>query len=41
VIIVDTRRSMVAASSAAAVGCAFDVDFDYCPRNGQLSGGIA
>jgi hypothetical protein len=28
VIIADTRSSMVAAGSAAAVGCAFDFDFD-------------
>jgi hypothetical protein len=28
VIIVDTRSSMVAASLAAAIGCAFDFDVD-------------
>jgi hypothetical protein len=31
---------MVAAKFAATIGCVFDVDFDYCPRSGQLSGGI-
>jgi hypothetical protein len=44
VIIADTRSSMVAAGSAAAVGCAFDfdVDFDFLPaqratiRRGRL-----
>jgi len=43
VIIADTRSSMVAADSAAAVACAFDVDvdFDYCSRSEQLSGGVA
>jgi hypothetical protein len=43
VIIADTRSSMVAADSAAAVGCAFDfdVDFDFCSRSEQLSGGVA
>jgi hypothetical protein len=32
---------MVAANFAAAIGCAFDFDFDGCPRNGQPSGGVA
>jgi hypothetical protein len=43
VIIADTRSSMVAAGSAAAVGCAFDfdVDFDRGSRSEQLSGGVA
>jgi hypothetical protein len=43
VIIADTRSSMVAANVAATIGCAFDVDvhFDYCPRSGQLSDGVA
>jgi hypothetical protein len=47
VIIADTRSSMVAADSAAAVGCAFDFDFDvdvdFHPMLAQraLSGGVA
>jgi hypothetical protein len=43
VIIADTRSSMVAAGSAAAVGCAFDVDvdLDICSRSEHLSGGVA
>jgi hypothetical protein len=41
VIIADTRSSMVVAESAAAIGCAFDFDFDSCPDSGQLSGGVA
>jgi hypothetical protein len=38
VIIVDMRGSMVAADSAAAIGCAFDL---HCERSEQLSGGVA
>jgi hypothetical protein len=45
VITADTRSSMVAADSAAAIACAIDfavdVDFDYCSRSEQLSGGVA
>jgi hypothetical protein len=43
VIIADTRSSMVAADSAAAIVCAFDVDLtvDDCSRSEQLSGGVA
>jgi hypothetical protein len=43
VIIADTRSSMVAADSAAAVGCAFDFEFDSGPMLAQraLSGGVA
>jgi len=41
VIIVDMRGSKVAGNFPAAVGCVFDFDFDYCPRSGQLSGGVA
>jgi hypothetical protein len=41
VIIADTRSSMVAADSAAAIVCAFDVDSDFCSRSEQLSGGVA
>jgi hypothetical protein len=34
---------MVASESAATIACAFDfrVDFDYCSRSEQLSGGAA
>jgi hypothetical protein len=43
VIIADTRSSMVAAGSAAAVGCASDFDVDFYPMLAQraLSGGVA
>jgi hypothetical protein len=43
VIIADTRSSMVAADSAAAVGCAFDfaVDFDPTLAQRALSVGVA
>jgi hypothetical protein len=41
VIIADTRSSMVAVNFTAAIGCAFDFDFDSCPQCGQLSGGVA
>jgi hypothetical protein len=41
VIIADMRSSMVAAETAAAIGCVFDVDFEYCSRSEQLSGGVA
>jgi len=43
VIIADTRSSMVAAESAAAVACAFDVDVDFSPMLAQraLSDGVA
>jgi hypothetical protein len=43
VIIADTRSSMVAANVAATIACAldFDVDFDFCPGSGRLSGGAA
>jgi hypothetical protein len=43
VIIADMRSSMGVAGSAATIGCAFDldVDFDFCSRCGQLSGGVA
>jgi hypothetical protein len=41
VIIADTRSSMAAGNFAAAVGCVFDVDFDYCSRSGQQSDGVA
>jgi hypothetical protein len=45
VITADTRSSMVAADSAATIACAIDfavdVDFDYCSRSEQLSGGVA
>jgi len=38
----DMRGSTAAAESAAAVGCVFDVDvdFDFCSRSEQLSGGV-
>jgi hypothetical protein len=32
VIIADTRSSMVAADSAAAIGCAFDLSFGFIRR---------
>jgi len=41
VIIVDMRSSKVAGNFSAAVGCAFDFDFDLCSRSEQLSGGVA
>jgi len=41
VLIVDTRKSTVAACQAAAVGCVFDFDSDFCARSAQLSGGVA
>jgi len=41
VIIADTRSSMVAADSAAAVVCAFDVDFYPMLAQRALSGGVA
>jgi hypothetical protein len=39
VIIADTRSSMAAADSAAAIGCVFDfgVDSDFCSHGGQMS----
>jgi hypothetical protein len=36
VTIADTRSSMVAADSAAAVGCAFDFDFDFDFDSGPM-----
>jgi hypothetical protein len=41
VIIVDTRSSKAAAKFAAAFGCVFDFDSDYCSPSEQLSGGAA
>jgi len=43
VTIVHVARSEVVAKFAAASGCAFDVDVDsdFYPRSGQLSGGVA
>jgi hypothetical protein len=43
VIIADMRSSMVAAETAAAVACAFDVDVDFHSMLAQraLSGGVA
>jgi len=41
VTIVDTRSSVAAAKFAAAIGCDFDVDSDYCSPSEQLSGGVA
>jgi len=43
VIIADMRSSMVAAGTAAAIGCVFDFDAysDYCSRSEQLSDGVA
>jgi hypothetical protein len=35
VIIADTRSSMVAAESAATIGCAFDFDVDFYPMLAQ------
>jgi hypothetical protein len=35
VITADTRSSMVAADSAAAIVCAFDFDFDFDPMLAQ------
>jgi hypothetical protein len=43
VIIADTRSSMVAADSAATIGCAFDFDvyFDYVARKRLETGAQA
>jgi hypothetical protein len=40
VIIADTRSSMAAAQSAAAVGCAFDFEIDTCSPSEHMSGGV-
>jgi hypothetical protein len=43
VIIADKRSARVVADAAASLACAFDfdVDFDFCSRSEQLSGGVA
>jgi hypothetical protein len=41
VIIADTRSSMVAADSAAAIVCAFDFDFSPMLAQRALSDGVA